>query len=379
MLLLLAGGLPLLVEASAHADLPAGYKGRPFDPAVAGGPKLPASVKGGPYTIPGRLDLINYDMGGDGVGYHTANHETKGGAGYRVDGQTATLSWTAQCIPIGGGGSCMNVWYDTSATLDGTKYPSPTTDDFTLGAVSPDDWFKITVNVTTAGTYTLSSTWASGSGPPGGEGGDGTMGVAVFSNDTMLAQWSALFPNFNTYADYHHWKAYPSFATVTLAAGPQVIKVQSKAKHLQFDYLQFDLVGADGGATDAAGAPADGGATGAGGAPADGGAGGAPGVAGGNGAAGSTGTGGMAGSNAAGAAGTGSATGGAGSPGPGAAGTSGAAGSATTGSAGKGGTSKSSGGCALAPASDAGEPYAALLAAAVAIGVLRASGRRRRR
>src|ERR1700753_1426005 len=116
--LLVAGGLPLIVGASAHAELPAGYKGKPFDPAVAGGPKLPASVKGGPYAIPGRLDFINYDMGGDGVGDHTANHAQKGGAGYRVDGQTATLSWTAQCIPIGGGAPCTNVWYDTSATLD---------------------------------------------------------------------------------------------------------------------------------------------------------------------------------------------------------------------------------------------------------------------
>jgi hypothetical protein len=67
----------------------------PFDPAVAGGPKLPASVKGGPYTIPGRLDLINCDMGGDGVGYHTGKHETKGGVGYRIDGTTAALSGCA--------------------------------------------------------------------------------------------------------------------------------------------------------------------------------------------------------------------------------------------------------------------------------------------
>jgi hypothetical protein len=375
-----AGGLPLLVGASAHADIPVGYKGKPFDPGVAGGPKLPASVKGGPYTIPGRLDFINYDMGGDGVGYHTALHETKGGAGYRVDGQTATLSYTGQCIPIGGNGPCTNVWYDTSATLDGTKFPSPTTDDFTLGAVSPDDWFNITVNVTTAGTYALSSTWASGSGPLGGEGGDGTMGVAFFSNGTMLAQWAAVFPNFNMYADYHHWKAYPSFATVTLAAGPQVIKVQSTAKHLQFDYVQLDLVDTDGGAPGAAGAPADGGMTGAGGS----GAGGAPGAAGDNGAAGSTDTGGTSGDagakGASGAAGTGSATGGVGSPGPGAAGTSGAAGATTTGAAGRGGTSKSGGGCALAPALNAGGPHAAsLLAVVVAIVGVTARGRRQRR
>ena len=158
--------LSSLLGASARAAIPADYKGLPFDPAVAGGPKLPAGVKAGPYTIPGRLDFINYDMGGDGVGYHAGDHITKGGAGYRVDGQTATLSWTGQCIPNVGNAPCMNVWYDTSATLDGTKYPSATSEDFSIGAVQNGDWFNLTVNVTTArARCSLSSTWASGRRP----------------------------------------------------------------------------------------------------------------------------------------------------------------------------------------------------------------------
>jgi hypothetical protein len=357
---LLAGTVPLFTSMNARADIPAGYQGRPFDPKVAGGPKCPSTVQAGPYTIPGRLDFINYDMGGDGVGYHTGDHEAKGGAGYRVDGQTATLSWTGQCIPNVGNAPCMNVWYDTSATLDGTKFPSPTTDDFSIGAVQNGDWMNLTVNVQTAGTYSLSSTWATGAGPPGGEGGDGSMGLAVFSNNVMLGMWSAIFPNFNTYADFHHWKSYPNFMTVTLDAGPQVIKLMSKAKHLQLDYVQFDLVGADGGVTTGAGgAPADAGSTGAAGATTTSGAGGA-------GAAGSAGTTGAAGSDtggtSGGAAGTGAAgdgttTGTAGAPTTGAAGTSGAAGASnptgggSMGAAGTGAKSaNSSSGCSVARA-----------------------------
>src|SRR5579862_4046664 len=103
-------GVSLISGSAARADIPATYKGKPFDPAVAGGPKIPATVKAGPYAIPGRLDFINYDMGGDGVGYHTGDHEAKGGAGYRIDGTTATLSWTGQCIPNVAGQPCMNVW-----------------------------------------------------------------------------------------------------------------------------------------------------------------------------------------------------------------------------------------------------------------------------
>ncbi len=254
-------GVFLSFWASALADVPAGYKGKPFDPAVAGGPKLPPGTKGGPYTIPGRLDFVNYDMGGDGVGYHVSEHAQRGGTGYRIDTPTATLSLTSDCIANGGGPACKNVWYDTSPTLDGTVYPTPTTADFNLGAIHTGDWFNFTVNVETTGSYALSSTWATGSGPPGGEGGNGDMGLSVFSNSTKLTTWSAVFPNFNTTADYHHWKAYPSFATVMLTAGPQVIQLQSEATALQLDYVQFSLVTGDGGVDNGDGSPSGSGAS----------------------------------------------------------------------------------------------------------------------
>jgi hypothetical protein len=383
LLVLTAGAFPLLLGSAARADIPAGYLGKPFDPAVAGGPKLPAGVKAGPYAIPGRLDFINYDMGGDGVGYHAGDHIVKGGAGYRVDGQTATLSWTGQCIPNVAGQPCNNVWYDTSPTLDGTKFPSPTTDDFSIGAVQNGDWFNLTVDVKTAGTYSVSSTWATGAGPPGGEGGDGSMGLAIFTNGTMVGTWSAIFPNFNQYADFHHWKAYPSFATVTLPAGLQVIKLQSKAKHLQLDYVQFDLMGGGtGGAGGAVGAGGAGGAAGVSGAA--GGAGGATGAAG----AGMTGT---AGSSAAGTSGGTAGTGAAGdtsggtagsSSGAGTAGASGAAGTSggtTAGTAGtKGSTSKSSGGCSIASSRGSGAPATVVLLGLLAALGLGARPRRRR-
>jgi hypothetical protein len=252
-LIYVAAGITLTFGSFARADIPAGYTGKPFDPAVAGGPKIPAGVKAGPYTIPGRLDFVNYDLGGDGVAYHTGDHLVKGGAGYRSDTPTATLSVTSDCIPNVGNQPCTNVWYDTSAALDGTPYPSATTADFSIGSVQDGDWFNLTVNVETTGTYAVSSTWATGNGPPGGEGGNGDMGLEIFSNGTNLATWTAVFPNYNTEADFHHWMAYPSFATVVLTAGLQVIKLQSGAKHLQLDYVEFALVSGDGGVDSADG------------------------------------------------------------------------------------------------------------------------------
>jgi MYXO-CTERM domain-containing protein len=261
-----ACGIALSLGASALADIPAGYMGKPFDPKVAGGPKCPPTVVAGPYAIPGRLDFVNYDLGGDGTAYHTGDHITKGGTGYRTDTPTATFSLTSDCIPNGAPGPCQNVWYDTSAALDGTPYPSATTADFSIGAVQDGDWFNLTVNVATAGTYSVSSTWATGNGPPGGEGGDGSIGLEIFSNGVKLATWNAVFPNSATEADFHHWKSYPSFATVTLSAGIQVIKLQSLAKHFQLDYVEFSLGTDDGGVASsgaASGSAGSGGTSGA--------------------------------------------------------------------------------------------------------------------
>ena len=240
------GNVLLCAAGAARADVPATYKGKPFDPAVAGGVgKIPPTVKAGPYPIPGRLDFINYDLGGDGVGYHAGDHITNNGSesvklalGYRTDAPTATLCLTNQ--------QEKDVWYDTSPSLDGTFFPSPTTADYYIGAVQIGDYFNVTVNVATAGTYSLSSTWASGNGPPGGEGGDGAMGLQVYSNGTLVGSWTATFPNYATEANFHNWKAYPNFATVTLPAGLQVIKLESTTKHLNTSYVQFDLL-TDGG------------------------------------------------------------------------------------------------------------------------------------
>jgi hypothetical protein len=246
VLLFAAAGPSIFAAPSARADIPAGYLGKPFDPAVAGGVgHIPPTVKAGPYPIPGRLDFINYDLGGEMVAYHAGDHITNNGSesvmlalGYRTDAPTATLCLSNQVEK--------DVWYDTGTALDGTFFPSATMGDYYLGAIQVGDWFNLTVNVMTAGTYTLSSTWASGNGPPGGEGGDGAMGLEVFSNGTMLLDWSATFPNYLTEANFHNWKPY-TLGTITLGAGIQVIKLQSTSKHLNVAYVLFTLGAVDGG------------------------------------------------------------------------------------------------------------------------------------
>jgi hypothetical protein len=239
------------VASTAHANIPAGYMGKPFDPAVAGGPMLPAGVKAGPYPLPGRLELENHDMGGLNVAYFTADHIKCGAPGYRIDDgtQEASLCLTSSMPDAVYSAPKGDVWFDTgSAALDGTTYPSATTTSVYIGAVRPGDWVNITVDVQTAGTYEVGSTWASGNGPLGREGGNGAMELQVFVNGTMELDWKDTFPNYLTTANFHNWKPYPNMGTVQLQGGIQVIKLGSGADpHLNLDYVQFSLVLPDGG------------------------------------------------------------------------------------------------------------------------------------
>src|SRR5271170_7795938 len=52
---------PLLLSFGASGEVPAGYKGQPFQDATH---------NAGPQTIPGRLQAALYDLGGEGVAYH---------------------------------------------------------------------------------------------------------------------------------------------------------------------------------------------------------------------------------------------------------------------------------------------------------------------
>jgi hypothetical protein len=261
-----AGSTPALspFESIVRADIPAGYQGKPFDPAVAGGPMLPAGVTAGPYPIPGRLEFENYDMGGLNVGYFTADHIMCGASGYRKDGVAASLCATSPAPDTIYGAPKGDVYYDTGdPTLDGTTYPRAGATDVYIGAVRPGDWVNITVDVQTAGTYQIGSTWASGNGPPGKEGGNGAMELQVFVNGTKELDWTAVFPGYATLANFHDWKPYPNMGTITLAAGLQVIKLDTGADpHLNLDYVQFSLVQPDGGLDSTggeAGSPGDGG------------------------------------------------------------------------------------------------------------------------
>lgn len=269
----------VLASRTSWADVPSDYTGTPY--------------LGKPSVIPGRVELTNVDLGGEGVAYHadhrrsnSAEYEPISGNDYRPDDKDLpNICKTNGVNP--------DVWAD-----DGTTYPSETDKSwYYIGYAHAVDWVKITVDVKAAGKYYVSSYWASA--------GD-KWGLSIWFNDGKGPVDPARpkdgvnktgIIEMDGTSDYHKWKKYPNFATVDLSAGLQVMTFHlEKHDHLQYGFLQFDPVD---GTTGLGGAGA-GGAAGAGG----GGLGGASGSASG-GVAGTETSGGAAGTTTQGGGGTG--------------------------------------------------------------------------
>ncbi len=174
------------------------------------------------------------------------------------------------------------------------------------------------------------------------------MGLAVFSNGTRSGRGARRSRTSTRRPTSTTGRTTRASRPSCSRRGPQIIKLQSKSKHLQMDYVQFDLVGADGGVvqTGAGGTvgSTDGGATGAAGSTTT-----APrATRGTTGAAGGSGTTGTAGASGGTAGSGGDGTAGAGSAGSaGASGTAGATGA--TGGAGSTGESTAARAAVVAP------------------------------
>jgi hypothetical protein len=273
------------------------------------------------------------DLGGINVAWfadhhrgNSAGYQPISGNDYRSDDQDLpNICKTNRAYEVPGEGS-EDFW---EAAAGGGRYPSEEQPYvYYMGYAHTVDWVRVTVNVQQAGTYNVSSSWACANNPCGLSlwFNDGS-GVVDNPDRPLDGEDKTGIVELDATNDYHIWRDYPNFTQVTLSAGPQVMTFNLEvADHLQYGFLQFDLVGGN----PAGGAGGTGGAGGAGGDPGVGGAGGA--------AGGDPGVGGAsAGTTNAGAPGAAGTTGTAAGA-PGAAGTPGSAGSAGSATANTGGT-----------------------------------------
>lgn len=116
---------------------------------ASGGPtpvptNTPTPLPSGPYlgspvSLPGVIEAENFDTGGEGAGFHDTTTNNQGGYSYRTDSGSGAVDIASNCGD-GSSSTCVN-W------------------------IAPGEWLKYSVNIPTAGTYTMNFRQA---GPGGG-------------------------------------------------------------------------------------------------------------------------------------------------------------------------------------------------------------------
>ena len=155
---------------------------------------------GTPAAVPGTVQAANYDTGGPGAAYNVASANGSANS-YRSDG--VDLETTADT-------------QDTSAA--GGAYD--------MGWTTPGQWFKYTVNVATAGTYTVAFRVASPYGI--------TDALHIANSSGTSLTGAVAVPNTG---GYQTWTTVD--ASITLPAGQQTLTVDQDSNGWNFHYLAF--------------------------------------------------------------------------------------------------------------------------------------------
>jgi hypothetical protein len=136
----------LLMIQKVFAQLPAGYKGKPFKDSV---------YTKGAQVIPGRVELAYYDLGGEGVAYHDSdainngsgklNHELK----HHRPGVPDYITYFRE-----------NEGVDISFTKDFADFNHPNkvypkVNQLYVGWESDGEWTNYTVDIKVAGKYKI--------------------------------------------------------------------------------------------------------------------------------------------------------------------------------------------------------------------------------
>ena len=171
-----------------------------------------SAATGAPYggtaaAVPGTVYAANYDTGGQGVAYNVTS--TNGSANsYRSDG------------------------VDLEATADTQNNTGAGADD--IGWTTAGQWFNYTVNVATAGTYTVAFRVSSPYGIADALHIDNASGTNLSGSVTI--------PNTG---GYQTWTTVD--ASVTLPAGQQTLTVDQDSNGWNFHYMTFTLTSGGGG------------------------------------------------------------------------------------------------------------------------------------
>jgi len=181
--------------------IPAGYTGTPFG--------------GTPQTIPGKIEIEKYDLGGANVAYMA----DPGGA-FNKCGFMRNDGLKLQCTQQAGSPA------DKSLPGCGMEPAG----EIYLGYIGAGNWYKYTVNVLQAGTYVIS----------GHEGVAGnTQMQFTFTDAVKTGNLTLPSTDMCNFEAYHVWAVHDNLGEIALTPGKYVLTINVVAAAMNLDWFAF--------------------------------------------------------------------------------------------------------------------------------------------
>lgn len=200
------------------------YSGKPFEDSV---------YHRGPQKIPGRVECAYYDLGGEGIAYHTADTANNGSGKLNPADGTYLNQFR------------MNEAVSTSYTKFGHKTPIddnpydkivPPENQLYVGWTKPDEWFNMTVEVARSGVYTIDLLYTSNRGGTislerNGKKLTGPVEIVSTADPAETIAWR----------QWHHWNLMKDVAEVKLPKGVSVLTLRVLTEgNMNLAYLDFE-------------------------------------------------------------------------------------------------------------------------------------------
>jgi len=187
----------------------AGYTGQPFhDERYAGGPQ----------TIPGKLQCAYYDVGGEGIAYHDSDAVNHGSGELNpLDGSYLHAFRVREGVDI----SYVKVGRQPAVDDNPFDLVAPPPEQLYVGWTQPGEWLNYTVNVATAGKYSVDLLYTS---HQGGQIGLDLDGKPLDSPLTITSTANSADPL--AWRQWHNWNLAKNLVEVELPAGVHVLTVR---------------------------------------------------------------------------------------------------------------------------------------------------------
>jgi hypothetical protein len=204
---------------------PADYKGAPYHDSVR---------VGGPQKIPGRVQCAYFDLGGEGVAYHTPDKKNQGSGGLNpANGTYLNEFRMSEAV-----GTSYTKYHDA---IDRNPFNlvQPPEGMLYVGWTTPGEWIRMTVEVERAGAYSVDLLYTSN------RGGD----ISLDLNGSPLTPAIRVVSTSNPsetvpWRQWHHWNVMKAIAVVNLPEGTSVLTLHVLTQgNMNLAWLNFERKG----------------------------------------------------------------------------------------------------------------------------------------